>query len=350
MARKKGKAKGKAARKGRRRTTSRKGRRRKAPKKGQRSVMMSRKRTRRTLGMSFKPSSQDLQDASLEGSFYLSRVGIRGVKKPVHVQRPKGTVTLMPTIDIYVDLPAKQKGSHMSRNAEVVNELVDRSVREPCESLECLCADISRDLLEKHGYATRAEVYMVADYFLERSFSGKDSLEAYQLVARARAIRGPVGGIEVEKLIGVQVMGMTACPCAMESVRAILREEGLEVPDDMPVITHNQRNIATVQIQVPEDCEVEADDLIQIAEDAFSSPTFEILKRSGEARLVVNAHYNPKFVEDVVRDILVSIVNRYKELPDDVKVLVRSEAEESIHKHNALAERETTLGELRRKA
>jgi GTP cyclohydrolase-4 len=298
----------------------------------------------------FALGNRDLQNLMVEGSFYLSRVGIKGVKKPVHVQRPKGTVTLTPTIDIFVDLPAHQKGSHMSRNAEVVNELVDRSVREPCGSLECLCADISRDLLEKHGYATTAEVRMEADYFLEKRFSGKGSIEAYKLVAQARAVKGEVGGVKVEKLIGVRVIGMTACPCAMESVRAILQdEEGIDTPDDMPVITHNQRNIATIYIEVPEDSEVEADDLIGIAEDSFSSPTFEILKRAGEGRLVVDAHYNPKFVEDVVRDILMALVAKYKDLPDEVKVVVRSEAEESIHKHNAFAERVTTLGELRKK-
>jgi len=63
--------------------------------------------------------------------------------------------------------------------------------------------------------------------------------------------------------------------------------------------------------------------------------------------VVVKAHRNPKFVEDVVREILGRVLERYQELPDDVLVTVRSESEESIHKHNAFAERVTTLGELR---
>jgi GTP cyclohydrolase-4 len=292
---------------------------------------------------------QDIQNEVLRTGFYLSRVGVRGIKKPVRVNRPTGEVTLTPTIDIFVDLPARQKGSHMSRNAEVVNEIVDTGVRDPCSSLEGLCADLTKELLEKHDYATTAEVHMAADYFLERSsHSGKRSLEAYRIKAQAKAVRGPVGGIEIVKLIGVEVRGMTACPCAMESVRAIFEDEGVEIPKDIPFITHNQRNVASVSVQVPEDYEVEADDLITIIEESMSSPTFEILKRGDEAHLVLEAHENPKFVEDVVRDILTALLDKYKNLPDTVKVVVTSTAEESIHKHNAYAERVTTLGELRK--
>lgn len=293
---------------------------------------------------------QDLQNTSVKGGFYLTRVGITGVKKPIHVARPKGTVTLTPTIDIAVDLPAHQKGSHMSRNAEVVNDLVDRSVREPCPSLECLAGRLARDLLERHGYANNAEVRMSADYFLERKgFSGRKSLEPYKLHAWAKAVKTKDGNVVVEKRIGVEARGITACPCAMDTVRAMLEEKGIEMSDEVPNITHNQRNVTTVSVQVPEDTEVEADDIIDIIEGAMSSPTFEILKRGDEARLVMDAHMNPKFVEDVVRDILTAILKRFKDLPDSVKVSVRSVAEESIHKHDAFAERDTTLGELRKK-
>jgi GTP cyclohydrolase-4 len=102
-------------------------------------------------------------------------------------------------------------------------------------------------------------------------------------------------------------------------------------------------------IEVPgEDKSVDANDLIGIVERAFSTPTYSILKRKEEAQLVIDAHMNPKFVEDVVRDILSAILKKYKNLPDEVMVVVRSESEESIHKHNAFAERVTTIGELRK--
>jgi GTP cyclohydrolase-4 len=93
---------------------------------------------------------------------------------------------------------------------------------------------------------------------------------------------------------------------------------------------------------------VDADDLIDIVEHSFSSPTYSILKRKEEAELVIKAHTKPKFVEDVVRDILSAVLKKYSNLPDEVLVIVRSESEESIHKHNAFAERVTTLGELRK--
>ena len=137
---------------------------------------------------------------------------------------------------------------------------------------------------------------------------------------------------------------MTACPCAREVIKSI----GNYNKDDIPP-THNQRNITTLMIEVPgENKSVDANDLIDLVEKSFSSPTYGILKRREEGKLVFNAHKNPKFVEDVVRDILSSILIKYKNLPDDVLVVVRSESEESIHKHNAFAERVTTLGELRR--
>jgi GTP cyclohydrolase-4 len=293
---------------------------------------------------------QDIQDSSIEGGFYLTRVGITGVKKPLTVHRPKGTITLTPTIDIAVDLPARQKGSHMSRNAEVLNELVDSCFQEPCGGLEHICAHLSRLLLERHDYAKTSEVRMSADYFLERKgLSGRTSMEPYKILAMARATKGGDGKVTVEKMIGVEVMGITACPCAMDTVRAMLEDQGHVVSDDFPNISHNQRNNATVTLEVPEAAEIEADDLIDIVESSMSSPTYGILKRGDEANLVMNAHKNPKFVEDVVRDILTALLKMYKALPDSTKVAVKSVAEESIHKHDAFAERVTTFGELRKK-
>ncbi|HLQ41474.1 MAG TPA: GTP cyclohydrolase, FolE2/MptA family, partial [Thermoplasmata archaeon] len=84
-----------------------------------------------------------------------------------------------------------------------------------------------------------------------------------------------------------------------------------------------------------------------IVEESLSAPTYGLLKRPDEGRLVEMAHRNPKFVEDVVRDVLDRLLKRYPKMPDTTWVRVKSEAEESIHKHNALAERSTTFGELR---
>jgi GTP cyclohydrolase-4 len=277
----------------------------------------------------------------------LTRVGVTNVKKPLSIRRPGKVVTLTGNIDVFVDLPWNEKSSHLSRNLEVVNEVVDESVRNPASSIEKLAARISRKLLERHGYANHSETLITADYFLEKtSPKGKKSLENYKLMSKANADRND-GDVRIRKTVGVEVIGMTACPCAMETIREMIKEENSKEAST-PSITHNQRNKTRLMMDSPEGYDIEADDLIGIVEGSISSPTFEILKRDDEAELTMRAHRNPRFVEDVVREILSSILQNYENMPDDVMVSVRSESEESIHKHNAMAERITTLGDLRK--
>ena len=288
----------------------------------------------------------DVQSRPAELRFKLTRVGVTGVKKPVHIRRPDRSDTLTADFDVFVDLPATMKGSHLSRNLEVVSEIVEESVQDPVPSLEAVCEDIARQLLERHEYATYGEVSSQADYFLRRKTPlGKATTERYGLVAQARVTRS--SPLVLEKSVGVEVMGMTACPCAMETIKFRRSQEGNEPEDGTPVITHNQRTVTRFLLEIPEGGEVEANDLIDMVEDSLSSPSFEILKRGDEAEVVERAHQEPRFVEDVVREILARVLKRFPTFPDDVQVWVRSESEESIHKHNAVAERVTTLGELR---
>jgi GTP cyclohydrolase-4 len=279
----------------------------------------------------------------LLNGFKLTRVGVTGVRKQVTVSRAGVTGCLNCVIDVFVDLPSTQRGSHLSRNLEVIGEVLESSACTPVSGLEVMASDMCRGLLERHGYATHAEVSVQADYFLDRQNpSGRTTREYFKLTAKANGTRGK----SMKKMIGATAIGMTACPCAMETVRE-QAHGNITLQGGLPTISHNQRNISTLMIEVPERYDVEANDLIQILEASFSSPTFEILKRSDEAAVVIKAHSNPKFVEDVVRDILTKVLERYDSLPDDVIVTARSESEESIHKHNAFAERVTTLGELR---
>lgn len=285
----------------------------------------------------------DLQYGKGEASYKLTRVGVRGVRKPVIIQREGISSTLNNSlhcsIDIFVDLPASQKGSHMSRNVEVLNEVVEESVRKPITAIEDMAADMCRKLLVHHEYAQTADVNIRAEYFRSsKTPLGKDTYEMYMLLSGGHIERdGPL-----TKKIGVQVIGMTACPCAQQTVTEMLEFEG-----DMPVMAHNQRNVCTIMVTLPEDQSIEADELIDLVQDSFSSPTYELLKRPDEGQVVINAHRNTKFVEDVVRGVLDRFVKKYTNLSDDVYVDVISESEESIHKHNAFAERESTLGELR---
>lgn len=296
--------------------------------------------------------ARDVQNMESEAKFRLSRVGITGVKKPVLVRRNGKAVSLNVGLDLFVDLPAHQRGSHLSRNAEAINALVEEAVHNPADSLEGLCGRLARDLLQRHPYAKVAEVHASADYFLERrNASGRRSLEPFKLLARAEAQRKGRRP-SVRKMVGVQVVGMSACPCAMETARELLvKERGdpslAKVLATLPTITHNQRNTVTLLVEVHEGHPIEADDLIELVEGSLSAPTFGVLKRGDEGALVLAAHKNPKFVEDVVRAILTKLLERYKDMPDDAHLTVRSESEESIHRHNAVAERTTTMGELR---
>ncbi|MDO5853502.1 MAG: GTP cyclohydrolase MptA [Thermoplasmata archaeon] len=285
----------------------------------------------------------DLQYGKGDASYKLTRVGVRNVRKPVVIRREglgsQLNNTLSCSIDIFVDLPAEQKGSHMSRNVEVLNEVVQESMVNPVTALEDFAADICRRLLVHHEYAQNAEVHISAEYYKpNKTPQGRDTFEIYTLLAGATIVRGG----PLRKTIGVRAVGMTACPCAQQTVTEMLEYSG-----DMPVMSHNQRNVCTLEVEMPEDVGIEAEDLIDLVEASFSTPTFELLKRPDEGQVVINAHRNTKFVEDMVRGVLERFVAKYADLPDDVVVDVKSNSEESIHKHDAYAERYATLGELR---
>ena len=289
-------------------------------------------------------SLPDVQSHRAPRPYRLTRVGVTGVVKPIRVSRGGRANHLVGSFDAFVDLPAQQRGTHMSRNIEVVNRVIDEHVRKETASLEDLASGIAHALLSRHDYAEEAEAHVSADYFRERRtpLNQAPTLERYGLFATALVKRD---GTE-RRSIGVEVTGMTACPCAMEGSRAILAAQGHKV-DAFPTITHNQRNVATLMLETGAGQRVEADDLVDMAEASLSAPTFELLKRGDETALVMMAHDNPRFVEDVVREMLHAVAAKYAHLPDDTLVVARSEAEESIHKHNAFAERTTTLGELR---
>lgn len=286
----------------------------------------------------------DVQYGKGDIGFKLTKVGVTGVRKPVIVKREgnsnKLNGALNCSIDIFVDLPASQKGSHLSRNVEVLKEVVSESISHPVTGLENMATDMCGKLLIHHEYAKVAHVNITAEYFCgSRTPFGKETYEIYKLHAGAEQVRGQ----NARKTIGVEVIGMTACPCAQQTVTEMLNCDN----GKHPIMSHNQRNICTLLITTDHDVNVEADELINLVQKSFSSPTYELLKRDDEGQVVINAHSNPKFVEDVVRTTLKNLVGTYDKLADDVEVVVKSESEESIHKHNAYAERTATMGELR---
>jgi GTP cyclohydrolase-4 len=291
----------------------------------------------------------------------LSRVGVTNVKKLVAVKRKdKRPVMLISTFDIFVDLPSDRKGANLSRNFEAVDEVLEKAVNMPVYEIEQLCSDVALNLLVRHEYATRAEVHLKSEYVIKReSPSTKmECQEVVEIFAEAKASREEAGNISITKLIGAEVVGMTACPCAQEIMTDNARKQLEEIGVDnrkiaeflhrVPMATHNQRGRGIISIEVASDDFISLEKVISIIERSMSSSVFELLKRSDEAMVVQTAHKNPKFVEDCVRTMAHNVVKEFKDFPDDAIVTIKQINEESIHRHNAFAERVATIGELRK--
>ncbi len=290
----------------------------------------------------------------------LTRVGVTDVKKLVEIKRKdKRPVVLISTFDIFVDLPSDRKGANLSRNFEAIDEVLEKAVNLPVYEIEQLCSDVARSLLDRHEYATQAEVIMKSEYVVKRE-SPATKMECQEVVdifAESIAKRGKNDSITVNKLIGAEVMGMTACPCAQEIMRENAHNELLALGIDektvamflhkVPMATHNQRGRGIISVEVGGDIDVSLEMIIEIIENSMSSSIFELLKRSDEAVVVERAHMNPKFVEDCVRTMAKNIVQIFTHLPDDAVITIKQINEESIHRHNAFAERVAPIGDLR---
>jgi GTP cyclohydrolase IV len=298
----------------------------------------------------------DVQARRPSTQLSLSRVGVTGVEKVIRA-RSNGTEQLFyAELECFVDLGPQQKGAHMSRFEETVNEAIDEVILGEAFKAETLASHIA-ELVRDRQHGRRAEVTIAARYPEHKAapVSGAPTQEIYTLfgsaVASARGTR---------RLVGVEAQGMTACPCAQELVmersQERLRADGFtdeeiaRVFDSVPVATHNQRGIGTLHIGCPEGCEetLEAEMLLEIVESAMSSEIYELMKRSDELEVVEKAHLRPRFVEDCVREMIRMAVERFAYLGDDALVSARQENLETIHKHNVVAERDGMLGELRR--
>ena len=301
----------------------------------------------------------DVQELAPDHRITLNRVGVTGIRKLIVRRRGGEENALAAHIEVFIDLNPTKKGIHMSRCTDTINEVIEEGVEHEVADVEQFCTEVASRLLERHPEATRTEVHLAAEYPLDRTspVSGRRSQEMYTLVGRAVA-RRTNGDISTRRTIGVEVEGMLACPCAQEMMRETSREVLVEAGMDdeaidkvlgrLPIATHNQRGRAelTVGLAKPR-LRVEADTLIDIVEDAFSSPVFEVLKRPDEAHVVSRAHRRPRFVEDAVRSMVGGVTTHFPELPDGALVAARMESMESIHRHNAVAECTATLGLLR---
>jgi GTP cyclohydrolase I/GTP cyclohydrolase-4 len=285
----------------------------------------------------------------------LSRVGVTGVEKVIRVEANGREDLFYAELECFVDLEPRQAGVHMSRFEEIVNEAIDEVVLGEAFRAEVLAAHVAERVRERQR-GQRAEVSLTARYpeTVAAPKSGQRSQEIYVLFGTAVA-----SAAGTRTLTGVQAQGMTACPCAQEMVTGLSRErlaeQGFEaeeierIVEVVPIATHNQRGIGILQVGCPEGgpAWIDAPQLLHIVESSMSSEIYELMKRPDEMSVVVKAHENPRFVEDCVREMVRQVVEGYPELPDQAFVMARQENLETIHRHNVVAERYGTLGELR---
>ncbi len=295
---------------------------------------------------------EDVQARAPSVPIGLSRVGVTGVEKVVRIRDE----LFFARLECFVDLSSDQKGAHMSRFEEVVNEAIGEVVlSESPFRAETLAQHIA-ELVRARQDAHRAEVTIAARYPEHKPapVSGVATQEIYTLLGRAVAFEHGT-----RRVVGVSATGMTACPCAQELVAARARERLLadgfsadqieRILARVPIATHNQRGLGTLHIGCIEECvaEIDASALLEIVEASMSSEIYELMKRSDEVAVVEKAHARPRFVEDCVREMVAQVVARFPELDGSSFISARQENLETIHQHNVLAERHGLLSELR---
>lgn len=253
-----------------------------------------------------KNAIADVQNSADTRHLAINRVGIKGIRHPVMVKdKSVGVQHTIATFNMYVHLPHNFKGTHMSRFVEILNEH-EREIS--VESFGSILREMVARLEAKSGY-----IEMSFPYFVNKAapVSGVQSLLDYDVT-----FIGECNGGEPRFTMKVVVPVTSLCPCSKK-----ISERG----------AHNQRSHVTLTLQTNDFIWVE--DVIRIAEEQASCELFGLLKRPDEKFVTEHAYDNPKFVEDMVRDVATA-------LNADERVdayIVESENFESIHNHSAYA-------------
>ena len=280
----------------------------------------------------------DIQKTKDLRNVALYQVGVCGVRLPVRLKRREGSsFTLCSTAEFELScmVPAEVKGTHMSRFTEVLNQFVGAEMEFSGQQLRALLDKLS-EVLE----SPVVHVRMVADYFINQPapVSGRHGIAPLKVVLEGERDLG-IGENDSEMLpvysyvTGIDIEGKTCCPCSREISEydpATGKGKG----------AHAQRGRSQIRVfhspfQAPSFLWFE--DLVEIAWQAYSSPVYSVLKRVDEKHVTEVAYGNPKFVEDVSRDLIVGLRELGGQLDEVSGFQVRVENAESIHYHNAYA-------------
>jgi GTP cyclohydrolase I len=237
----------------------------------------------------------------------IDRVGVKGLRRPVRVRTAAGAdLHTVAEVDMYVGLPAEDKGAHMSRFVEVLHGhcgAMDHA------GFRALTEAMLERLAASDGYVEARFPYFIRK---RAPISGVESLMDYRVTLRAE-VHG-ARGYRLTQTVLVPVTSLCPCSKAIAAYGA-----------------HNQRSHITISARLREDVTIE--ELVAVAEDEASCQLWGLLKRPDEKYVTERAYDNPKFVEDLVRDIALRL-DRDERLSAYV---VESENFESIHNHSAYA-------------
>lgn len=256
-----------------------------------------------------KKSLSDVQNSQDSRGIDLQKVGVKNVEVPLNIIQQDGLQQMVTArVTITVDLPSAFKGTHMSRFIEILNDW---------RTQKLLSIDLEGCLKQtiKKLKASSAYLKLEFKYFIDKKapISGLTAPMGYNCTFEGILINN-----KYEFFLSVIVPITTLCPCSKE-----ISDYG----------AHNQRTEVRVKLSYDPDQIVWIEDLVQIIETSGSSPIFPILKREDEKFVTEKAYNNPKFVEDVIRDLVkelrkISILNWFE---------IECEAFESIHNHSAWA-------------
>ncbi|HEY0681868.1 MAG TPA: GTP cyclohydrolase FolE2 [Steroidobacter sp.] len=251
-------------------------------------------------------SIEDVQARADSRRIPINKVGIKDVYHPVRVKdRSSGEQHTIANFNMYVALPHNFKGTHMSRFVELLHGN-EREIS--VESFRDILAQMTEKLNAQTGH-----IEMEFPFFVMKKapVSGVESLMNYQA-----SLIGELHNGQSELWLKVVVAATSLCPCSKD-----ISKYG----------AHNQRSHITIKAKV--DGHMFLEELIDIAESEASCEVFGILKRADEKYVTERAYENPKFVEDIVRDVAVRMNNEER-----VRAyVVEAENFESIHNHSAYA-------------
>lgn len=251
----------------------------------------------------------DLQNMKDVRGKHIERVGIERVKLPIAISRKKVDgvpMTVQATVSMYVSVDHEIKGANMSRFLQCLMEY--ESVVITANHLRVMVKDMLERLESEDGY-----IEIRFDYFIPKiaPVSKTRGVQAYNVAFMGREVKG-----KYDFIIEVNVTGTSLCPCSK-----LISKYG----------AHNQRNTSRVRL-VYNDQLYWIEDIIETLESCMSCPIFPVLKREDEKWVTEKAYENPKFVEDLVRDVAVALDNHNIQ-----HYHIRSQADESIHHHEAVA-------------